>query len=132
MGRMIETECQFFKNYVSQKKYNIYRSCIYESSGVTLTTRIFVHELVPGDNEHETKIGEISVSVTRSRWNDLANISNAFKANEQLEEAARKAKENNWDSGPLPRMFKKGCEIIISKIHAYEVDQSPIVGDFSI
>jgi hypothetical protein len=132
MERKIETDLQYFKDYSSEKKYNIYRSCIYESSSTTLTIRIFVHELRTGDKEQEIKIGEISISVIRGRWNELAQLNNAVKANEQLKEAAGGARENNWENDPLHRMVKRGCEIIRSKIREYEVDGSPIEGNFYI
>lgn len=133
METRIESQMQSWKDY--NKAHRIYMSCIYESSpsegnlAPRLTVRIFLHR---SSLEGEDRIGGISIFVDRDRWDCIANLNNAVEADDQLKKAAISAKEGNWEIEPLPRMLRKGCEVVQNKIDVYETDGSLISEGFSI
>jgi hypothetical protein len=139
METRIETEMQNWKNYnIAHRRYILGRSCIYESTPSEgsfpprLIVRIFVHENTTEAEGRERKIGEILILADRDRWNNIENLNNVVKADDQLRAAANSAKEGNWDINPLSKLLRKACEVISSKVDKYEADGSPISGEFSI
>ena len=136
METRIESQMQKWKEYGSRdQRYLLGRSCTYESAPTEgnsyprLTIRIFIHKIL---GEEERKVGEISIFVERDRWNILADLNNAVKANTQLIEAANSAKEGNWNTNPLPELLRKACQEIPREIARYESADQLISGSFSI
>lgn len=143
METRIESPMERWKHYnTTNRRYYLGRSCAYESSPPgssfsfypLLTVRIFVHGTSSGEGG-EWKIGEVSIFVDRDRWNNIANLNNAAEADNQLRRASisvKEGKEGSWEIEPLPRMLRKGCEVIQTKIDGYETNGFPISGEFSI
>lgn len=139
MQPRIESLIERWKDFnTTHRRYILGRSCIYESTPSEgsfpprLIVRIFVHETTTEAEGRERKIGEISILADRDRWNNIANLNNVVIADDQLRAAANSAKEGNWDIYPLPKLLRKACEVISSKVDKHEADGSPISGEFSI
>jgi len=139
MEARIESRAEKWKDHSTKHRgYVLGRSCTYESTPLEgnllprLIVRVFVHEPGSGDNRGERKVGEISISVDRDRWKNIAGLGDVVEADKQLRKAAHSARDGNWTVDPLPKFLKRACQVIQGKITKYESADQLISGEFSI